>query len=249
MNEMTRISAQPAYSDAASKALARKPQLFINGEWVDSSRRRDHRRRGSLDRQRGQPLRRRDRQGRRPRRRRRAHRLRRRPLDRPAADRARRHDPQARRPARARTPTNSPSSRRSTTASPRAWPARSTSPARSASCATWPAGPASSAARRSSPMHAPAGMLFAYTVKEPVGVCAQIVPWNFPLLMACLKIAPGAGRRLHPRAQARRADQPDRAAARRPGRRGGHSRRRHQHHHRPADPGLAQRRCWRARRL
>src|SRR3954470_22194110 len=37
MNEMTRISAQPAYSDAASKALARKPQLFINGEWVDST--------------------------------------------------------------------------------------------------------------------------------------------------------------------------------------------------------------------
>src|ERR1043165_7847622 len=37
MNEMTRISAQPAYSHAASKALARKPQLFINGEWVDST--------------------------------------------------------------------------------------------------------------------------------------------------------------------------------------------------------------------
>ena len=36
----------------------------------------------------------------------------------------------------------------------------------------------------------PAGMLFGYTVKEPVGVCAQIVPWNFPLLMACLKIGP-----------------------------------------------------------
>ncbi len=32
--------------------------------------------------------------------------------------------------------------------------------------------------------------MFAYTLKEPVGVCAQIVPWNFPLLMACLKIAP-----------------------------------------------------------
>ncbi|HEV7460664.1 MAG TPA: aldehyde dehydrogenase family protein [Solirubrobacteraceae bacterium] len=29
-----------------------------------------------------------------------------------------------------------------------------------------------------------------YTRKEPVGVCAQIVPWNFPLLMACWKIAP-----------------------------------------------------------
>ena len=36
----------------------------------------------------------------------------------------------------------------------------------------------------------PAGMLFGYTTKEPVGVCAQIVPWNFPLLMACLKIGP-----------------------------------------------------------
>jgi acyl-CoA reductase-like NAD-dependent aldehyde dehydrogenase len=32
--------------------------------------------------------------------------------------------------------------------------------------------------------------LFVYTLKEPVGVCAQIVPWNFPLLMATWKIAP-----------------------------------------------------------
>lgn len=30
----------------------------------------------------------------------------------------------------------------------------------------------------------------AYTVREPVGVVAQIIPWNFPLLMAILKIAP-----------------------------------------------------------
>lgn len=29
-----------------------------------------------------------------------------------------------------------------------------------------------------------------YTLKEPIGVCAQIVPWNFPLLMACWKLAP-----------------------------------------------------------
>jgi len=29
-----------------------------------------------------------------------------------------------------------------------------------------------------------------YTRLEPVGVCGQIVPWNFPLLMACWKIAP-----------------------------------------------------------
>ncbi|MBC2651174.1 aldehyde dehydrogenase family protein [Novosphingobium flavum] len=40
------------------------------------------------------------------------------------------------------------------------------------------------------PYTMPAGLVFSYTTKEPVGVCAQIVPWNFPLLMACLKIAP-----------------------------------------------------------
>ncbi len=40
------------------------------------------------------------------------------------------------------------------------------------------------------PYSMPNGTVFSYTVKEPVGVCAQIVPWNFPLLMACLKIAP-----------------------------------------------------------
>jgi acyl-CoA reductase-like NAD-dependent aldehyde dehydrogenase len=32
--------------------------------------------------------------------------------------------------------------------------------------------------------------VFCYTRKEPVGVCGQIVPWNFPLLMAVWKIAP-----------------------------------------------------------
>ncbi len=38
MNEMASISyQQPAYSAAAQKALDRKPRLFINGEWVDSS--------------------------------------------------------------------------------------------------------------------------------------------------------------------------------------------------------------------
>jgi acyl-CoA reductase-like NAD-dependent aldehyde dehydrogenase len=29
-----------------------------------------------------------------------------------------------------------------------------------------------------------------YTLRQPVGVCGQIVPWNFPLLMAAWKIAP-----------------------------------------------------------
>ncbi len=30
----------------------------------------------------------------------------------------------------------------------------------------------------------------AYTVREPVGVCGQIIPWNFPLLMAAWKLGP-----------------------------------------------------------
>lgn len=29
------------------------------------------------------------------------------------------------------------------------------------------------------------------TVREPIGVCAQIIPWNYPLLMAVWKLAPG----------------------------------------------------------
>jgi betaine-aldehyde dehydrogenase len=29
-----------------------------------------------------------------------------------------------------------------------------------------------------------------YTVREPIGVCGQIVPWNYPLLMAVWKLAP-----------------------------------------------------------
>lgn len=30
----------------------------------------------------------------------------------------------------------------------------------------------------------------AYTIKEPVGVCGQIIPWNFPLEMAAWKLGP-----------------------------------------------------------
>jgi phenylacetaldehyde dehydrogenase len=37
MNEMTSIAPQPEYSEAARKALAREPALFIDGEWVRSS--------------------------------------------------------------------------------------------------------------------------------------------------------------------------------------------------------------------
>jgi len=32
--------------------------------------------------------------------------------------------------------------------------------------------------------------MFNYTLREPVGVCGQIIPWNFPLLMAAWKLGP-----------------------------------------------------------
>ncbi|MFC5335536.1 aldehyde dehydrogenase family protein [Mycobacterium branderi] len=37
---------------------------------------------------------------------------------------------------------------------------------------------------------APGAQFHAYTLREPVGVCGLIVPWNFPLLMAAFKLAP-----------------------------------------------------------
>lgn len=38
--------------------------------------------------------------------------------------------------------------------------------------------------------YAPGAKFFAYTTREPVGVVGQIIPWNFPLLMAAWKLAP-----------------------------------------------------------
>src|SRR4051794_623609 len=40
------------------------------------------------------------------------------------------------------------------------------------------------------PNGAPVGSVHAYVRREPIGVAAQIVPWNFPLMMAVQKIAP-----------------------------------------------------------
>ena len=34
------------------------------------------------------------------------------------------------------------------------------------------------------------GPMHSYTVHEPVGVCAEITPWNYPLLMGAWKLAP-----------------------------------------------------------
>jgi aldehyde dehydrogenase (NAD+)/betaine-aldehyde dehydrogenase len=44
-----------------------------------------------------------------------------------------------------------------------------------------------SIAGRSNPI---GGSLLFYSQKEPVGVCGQIVPWNYPLMMATWKLAP-----------------------------------------------------------
>ncbi len=38
--------------------------------------------------------------------------------------------------------------------------------------------------------YTPGAMYHAYTLREPVGVVGQIVPWNFPLLMAAWKLGP-----------------------------------------------------------
>ncbi len=40
------------------------------------------------------------------------------------------------------------------------------------------------------PVEAKPGTMFCYTVREPIGVCGQIIPWNFPMLMAAWKWGP-----------------------------------------------------------
>jgi phenylacetaldehyde dehydrogenase len=40
------------------------------------------------------------------------------------------------------------------------------------------------------PLSVPGGTWHAYTRKEPIGVVGQIIPWNFPLLIASWKLAP-----------------------------------------------------------
>ena len=38
--------------------------------------------------------------------------------------------------------------------------------------------------------YTPGAQYLAYTLREPVGVVAQIIPWNFPLLMGAWKLGP-----------------------------------------------------------
>jgi acyl-CoA reductase-like NAD-dependent aldehyde dehydrogenase len=51
----------------------------------------------------------------------------------------------------------------------------------------WYASAIATIAGRAVPM---GGSVLAYTLKEPVGVVAQIVPWNYPFMMASWKLAP-----------------------------------------------------------
>ena len=52
---------------------------------------------------------------------------------------------------------------------------------------SWYASALGTIAGRSTPI---GGSILAYTLKEPIGVCAQIVPWNYPIMMAAWKLAP-----------------------------------------------------------
>jgi betaine-aldehyde dehydrogenase len=67
------------------------------------------------------------------------------------------------------------------------------------------------------PMNAP---LLDYTVREPVGVCAQIIPWNFPMLMAAWKLGPAlaAGNTVILKPRFARRPGPVRTSGRRQGR-------------------------------
>jgi phenylacetaldehyde dehydrogenase len=40
------------------------------------------------------------------------------------------------------------------------------------------------------PISMPGAKYLAYTLREPVGVVGQVIPWNFPLIMAAWKLAP-----------------------------------------------------------
>ena len=54
-------------------------------------------------------------------------------------------------------------------------------------CIRYYAGWADKIHGRTMPINSPH---FLYTKEEPVGVCAQIIPWNFPALMMAWKLGP-----------------------------------------------------------
>jgi phenylacetaldehyde dehydrogenase len=189
MNEMTRIAAQPDYSEAARKALAREPALFINGEWVRSTH---DRRIPVYDPSTGREI---------------------------AAIVDASLEDVDRAVAAARTAFDdgrwtglSPTQRERLihrladlleanideiaelesidNGKPRSASAGYDLP-RSIATLRYMAGWATKlTGEHVEPATFPTGSIHAYVRREPVGVAAQIVPWNFPLMMAVQKIAP-----------------------------------------------------------
>jgi phenylacetaldehyde dehydrogenase len=189
MNELTRIAPQPAYSEAAQKSLARAPAFFIDGEWVASSHGKTidvfdpstgkriatiadasdadvdravaaARRAFDDGRWTGLPPARRAR-------------LMERLADLIEADLA-----------------NLAELESIDNGKPRAASQGYDIP-KCAETLRYAAGWATKlSGEHIEPAGMPAGSVHAYVRREPVGVCAQIVPWNFPMMMAVQKIAP-----------------------------------------------------------
>ncbi len=92
---------------------------------------------------------------------------------------------QSRRSRSTRRATSSRASTRSTTANRCAKP-NTTPSTQQTAFATTPASPPNRKAKPSTSRR----RRKRFTVREPIGVCGQIVPWNYPLLMAVWKLAP-----------------------------------------------------------
>jgi acyl-CoA reductase-like NAD-dependent aldehyde dehydrogenase len=168
MNEMTRISAQPAYCDAVEAALRRRPQLFIGGEWVDSTHDKTiavydpSTARAAFDDGRWSAI---------PSYKRERILMRLADLiEANSAELAELESVDNGKPRAASAALDIPSSVRMLRYMA-GWATKLTGD-------------------HVEPSNAPAGMFHAYVRREPIGVCAQIVPWNFPLMMAVQKIAP-----------------------------------------------------------
>ncbi|HEX4737982.1 MAG TPA: aldehyde dehydrogenase family protein [Allosphingosinicella sp.] len=189
MNEVTRIAAQPDYSEAARKALARAPALFIDGEWVPSTHDRTiavydpstgkqiasvvdasdadvdravaaARRAFDDGRWSGLPPYRRER------------------LMEKLADLIEAATPEL---AELESIDNG---------KPRAMSQGVDLPASVATLRYMAGWATKIGGEHVEPNGFPASAVHAYVRREPIGVAAQIVPWNFPLMMAVQKIAP-----------------------------------------------------------
>ena len=169
----------------ASQPKVRLTKLFIDNKWVDPvdggefETYQPRHRRGARQGRRGwQGRRRQGRQGR-------AAGPGIRPLEHDGRRRSRQAALQAGRPGRCRRPTSWRRSSRSTAAR-RSPTRRATWPASPTPCATT-AGWADKVEGRTVPVR---GNFLSYTLRQPVGVVGQIIPWNFPLLMLAWKWGP-----------------------------------------------------------